>query len=49
MKIDAGNISRIILAGGKSKRVGGLDKGLVSYLFPGCPACRHTIGVIRLY
>ena len=41
MKIDDDNISCIILAGGEGKRVGGLDKGLVSY--KNRPLIEHVI------
>ena len=45
MKIDDDNISCIILAGGEGKRVGGLDKGLVSY--KNRPLIEHVIHTLQ--
>lgn len=45
MKINAGDISCIILAGGKNKRVGGLDKGLASY--KNRPLIEHVIHTVQ--
>ena len=45
MKINAGDISCIILAGGKDKRVSGLDKGLVSY--KNRPLIEHVIHTVQ--
>jgi molybdopterin-guanine dinucleotide biosynthesis protein A len=50
MKTDAGHISCIILAGGRGKRAGGMDKGLVPYkneTGENKPLIEHVIDAVK--